>query len=118
MRRAFGGERAMAKPFKNLLKKMSPESQKRIREKADTLLKELLLRELRETRKVTQEDVAEILEVNQSSVSKIENRGPSLSIGVLESYIHALGGELELRARFADATLPFSVSHEEEENVA
>lgn len=104
----------MAKPFRNLLKKMSPESQKRIREKADALLKEILLKELRETRKITQEDVAEILQVNQSSVSKIENRGPSLSIGVLENYIHALGGELELRARFSDAILPFSVSKEEE----
>lgn len=108
----------MAKPFKNLLKKMSPESQKRIREKAGTLLKEILLKELRETRKITQEDVAEILQVNQSSVSKIENRGTSISIGVLENYIHALGGELEMRARFSDKILPFSVSKDEEEKVA
>ncbi|HEX5036177.1 MAG TPA: helix-turn-helix transcriptional regulator [bacterium] len=104
----------MAKPFKTLLQKMSPESQKKVREKTDRLLKEVLLKELRETRKITQEDVAEILEVKQSSVSKIENRGPSISIGVLENYIHALGGELELRARFKDGTLPFSVSKEEE----
>jgi len=108
----------MAKPFKNLLKKMSPESQKRVREKADNLLKEVLLKELRETRKITQADLAEILDVNQSSVSKIESRGSSISIGVLESYIHALGGELELRARFSDATLPFFVSKDEEEKVA
>jgi transcriptional regulator with XRE-family HTH domain len=103
----------MAKPFKNLLKKMSPESQKKVREKADKLLKEVLLRELRETRKITQEDLAEILEINQSSVSKIESRGPSISIGVLENYINALGGELELRAKFPDTILPFSVSEEE-----
>ena len=97
---------------------MSPESQKRVREKADTLLKEILLKELRETCKITQEAVAEILQINQSSVSKIENRGRTISIGVLENYIHALGGELELRARFSNAVLPFSVSKDEEEKVA
>lgn len=100
----------MAKQFNTLLKKMSSESQQRVHAKTDKLLKEILLKELRETRKVTQEDLADILQIKQSSVSKIENRGPTLSIAVLENYIHALGGELELIARFANKTLPFSVS--------
>lgn len=108
----------MAKSFKNLIEKMSPGSRKRVREKADTLLKEILLKELRETREITQVDVAEILRVNQSSVSKIENRGDSISVGVLENYIHALGGTLELRARFPDITLPISVAKNEKEKSA
>ena len=100
----------MAKPFKNLVAKMSPQSRKRVHEKTATLLKEIALKDLREKRKVTQEDLAEVLEINQSSISKIENRGLGISIAVLEKYIEALGGELELRARFSDATLPFSIS--------
>lgn len=105
----------MAKPFKNLLKKMSSESRRRARKKTAKLLKESALRDLREKRRITQEDLAGILEINQSSISKIENRGPGISVAVLEKYIQALGGKLELRAKFSDGILPFSISKTEDD---
>lgn len=100
----------MAKPFKNLVAKMSPESQKRVRQKTSTLLKELALKDLREKQQVTQEDLAEVLDIKQSSISKIESRGRGISIAVLQKYVEALGGELELRAKFPDKTLAFSIT--------
>lgn len=105
----------MAKPFKNLVTKMSPLSRTRVHKKTTKLLKEMALKDLREKRRVTQEDLAEVLEINQSSISKLENRGLGISVAVLRKYIEALGGELELRAKFPDTTLPFSISKTEEE---
>jgi len=105
----------MAKPFKNLAARMSPQSQKRAKEKTANLLKEIALKDLREKREITQENLAEILEIKQSSISKIENRGPGISVAVVEKYVQALGGELELRAIFPDTTLPFSISKSDNE---
>lgn len=99
----------MTKPFQDLVHKMSAKSRKRVRQKTAVLLREMALKELREKRKITQNDLAEVLDIHQPSVSKMEKRGAGISLALLEKYIHALGGELELRAKFPDATLPFSI---------
>lgn len=89
----------MAKPFKNLVNRMSPQAQKEVRERAEAMLLELNLQELRQhCTELTQEDVAELLDVTQPYVSKFERRGDML-LSTLYSYIRALGGELEIRAR-------------------
>lgn len=89
----------MAKPFKNLVSKMSPQAQKQVKERAETMLLELNLQELRQHfTELTQEDVAGLLDVTQAYVSKFERRGDML-LSTLYSYIRALGGELEIRAR-------------------
>jgi hypothetical protein len=89
----------MAKPFKNLVARMSPDAQKQVKERAEAMLLELNLQELRQRcTELTQEDVAELLDVTQAYVSKFERRGDML-LSTLYSYIRALGGELEIRAR-------------------
>lgn len=89
----------MAKPFKNLVTRMSPEAQKQVKERAEAMLLELNLQDLRQHyTELTQEDVAELLDVTQAYVSKFERRGDML-LSTLYSYIRALGGELEIRAR-------------------
>jgi len=89
----------MAKPFKNLVARMSPEAQERVKAKTNAMLLEMNLQELRQhCTELTQQDVAELLDVTQAYVSKFERRGDML-VSTLYSFIKSLGGELEIRAK-------------------
>jgi transcriptional regulator with XRE-family HTH domain len=55
------------------------------------------LRELREMAGKTQAEVAELVEVTQSALSKMERRDDT-PIPTLHRYVQALGGELEIVA--------------------
>lgn len=91
----------MAKKFTELEAKMSPQS----RERSDALYKNMLaempLNELRQARALSQVKLAETLHVNQAAVSKIERR-TDMYISTLRAYIRAMGGELEIVAKFPD----------------
>ena len=91
----------MAKNFKQLQEKMSPERRTRVKARVDEALKTLALDELREARKLTQTQLATLLEVDQGSVSKMERR-TDMYISTLRSYIEAMGGALQIRAVFPD----------------
>jgi transcriptional regulator with XRE-family HTH domain len=58
-----------------------------------------LLGELRRARQLTQEALAETLGMSQSEVSKVERR-TDLYVSTLRRYIEAMGGELQIFARF------------------
>jgi transcriptional regulator with XRE-family HTH domain len=62
---------------------------------------EIALHELRERRGVTQEQVAAHLGTSRPNVSRIE-REDDVRVSTLQRYVAALGGELELVARFPD----------------
>jgi DNA-binding XRE family transcriptional regulator len=80
---------------------MSPERQARIHEKAKQIIRDMPLSELRAARDITQEQLAKLLHVNQSAVSKMEHRC-DMYISTLQTAIKAMGGELEIIATFAD----------------
>ena len=101
----------MTKPFKNLISKMSPEAQKRIKAKTDVMLQEMLLNELRQARAMSQEKLADELNIKQSSVSKIEHR-TDIYVSTLRSYIEALGGELNIIAKFPEGQIKINLLHE------
>lgn len=63
----------------------------------------LALAELRERHGTTQVEVAARLGMNQGNVSRLERRD-DLYLSTLRGYVAALGGELELVARFPDGT--------------
>jgi transcriptional regulator with XRE-family HTH domain len=89
----------MAKKFDVLRRKMSPGARARARARTDAMIAEMALAELRKALDVSQEDLAKLLGVTQANVSKTETRSdPHLS--TIAAYIEALGGELELVARF------------------
>jgi DNA-binding XRE family transcriptional regulator len=94
----------MAKNFKELEAKMSPEGIARSNEIAQKLLAEIELSELREKRKVTQTQLAGRLKKTQATISQIEGRNDWL-VSTLNEYIQALGGELDVRAIFPDKTI-------------
>lgn len=58
-----------------------------------------LLGELRRARRLTQETLAETLGMSQSEVSKVERR-TDLYVSTLRRYVEAMGGELQIFARF------------------
>ena len=64
------------------------------------------LRQVREAQHVNQEDVASLMRVSQSRVSRIE-RGDiaRTEVGTLRAYVEALGGQLEVVADFGDEKL-------------
>ena len=89
----------MSKPFNTLRKKMSPLAQKTASAKTERMLKEMPLQELRQAHQMSQERIAEILHTKQANVSRIERR-TDMYISTLRSYIEAMGGQLDIVARF------------------
>ena len=57
----------------------------------------MALEELRGAKQLTQSDMAEMLDVPQSSISRIEQRA-DMYLSTLRNYIHAVGGELRIQA--------------------
>jgi hypothetical protein len=53
---------------------------------------------------MTQNRLAELLHVNQGTVSKMEKR-TDMSLSTLRSYIEAMGGTLDIRAIFPDGEI-------------
>jgi ribosome-binding protein aMBF1 (putative translation factor) len=91
----------MAKKFSELKAKMSPEAQARSDVKASHMIAEMALGELRRARGLSQEALAAMLNVKQPSIAKLEQR-TDMYISTLRTHIAAMGGELEIIARFPD----------------
>jgi transcriptional regulator with XRE-family HTH domain len=89
----------MAQKFDKLFRKMSPEAQKRVEQRANAEYQALALAELREAQDLTQVQLAEKLGIDQGAVSKIERR-TDMYLSTLRKVIQAMGGQLELTARF------------------
>ena len=97
----------MAKKFSDLRAKMKPGAQKRAAVMAQTMLAEMPLNELRQARGLSQKMLAEVLQVQQPSIAKIEKR-TDMYLSTLRSHIEAMGGELDVVARFPDGTVKIS----------
>jgi ribosome-binding protein aMBF1 (putative translation factor) len=97
----------MAKKFAALRAQMSPESQARTETKAQAMLAEMPLNELRQARGLSQKMLAEVLHVQQPAIAKIERR-TDMYISTLRSHIEAMGGQLDVVARFPDGTVKIS----------
>jgi predicted transcriptional regulator len=68
------------------------------------MLTEMALDEIRHAQQKTQQDLAKSLKVNQAAVSKLEGR-IDMYVSTLRKYVEALGGELEIIARFSDGRI-------------
>ena len=78
-----------------------PESERnKIKSRTEELVaEEMSLRDLRKAIGKTQTSVAKRLKVGQDAVSKLETRS-DMYISTLRGFVKAMGGELELVARF------------------
>ena len=97
----------MAKKFSDLRSRMSPESQARSETRAQVMLAEMPLNELRQARGLSQKMLAEVLHVQQPSIAKMEKR-TDMYLSTLRSHIEAMGGQLEVVARFPDGAVKIS----------
>ncbi len=91
----------MAKSFDTLKAKLSPERKSKIEKRVQQALAEMPLAELRQARKVTQQQLAEALKIKQASISKMESQ-TDMYISTMRKYIQAMGGELEIIAKFPE----------------
>lgn len=87
--------------FAGLRANMSPSARLAAAQEADRLASEIDLADLRRALKLSQEEIAQVLGVGQGSVAKIEKR-TDMYVSTLRRFIEAMGGELEIVARFPD----------------
>lgn len=84
----------MAKPFKNLMDRMSPERRERIEEQAEEILLEIALQEWQQA-------------APQSANASVEVMWPKESLDMRISALHrilsAMGGQLKIIAQFPDS---------------
>jgi len=95
----------MAKKYRDLVKRtLSAEAIAEAETEAQKLLAEMPLAELRHARSLSQKEIAKLLKVEQPSISKLEKR-TDMYISSLRNFIEAMGGELEIVARFPDGNV-------------
>lgn len=94
----------MARKFAELRAKMSSDSRARAEAMTRQLLKEMPLNELRRAHELAQTTIGELLGMSQPEVSKLEQRSDAL-ISTVRRYVEAMGGELEIVARFPDGAV-------------
>jgi DNA-binding XRE family transcriptional regulator len=87
--------------FSELVARMPPERRARVERISEELREEMDLAQLRTARQLSQAALGEILHVEQPAIAKIEKR-TDMYVSTLRRFIEAMGGELEITARFPD----------------
>jgi transcriptional regulator with XRE-family HTH domain len=103
----------MAKSFDALvMRTTNKRTRARAARRAQELLDEMLVSELRQLAGKSQREIAGILGIKQPSLSKLEKQS-DMQISTLRGIIAALGGELEIVARFPSRSVrikPFAAT--------
>jgi DNA-binding XRE family transcriptional regulator len=89
--------------WNDLKHKISPERREQLKLETVAELDRMGFASLRKARQQTQAELADKLGIDQASVSAIENRS-DLLLSTLAKYVRALGGDVEIRAVFPEAT--------------
>jgi len=91
-----------------VMESLTPERRARIKTKAKEIFEEeMTLRDLRTVQHLTQARLAELLGVEQDSVSRMERRTDML-LSTMTSFVEAMGGKLSLIAEFPNRR-PYTV---------
>ncbi len=92
----------MTTTLKQRMDRLPAKRRAKVEECAQELIaEEMTLRDLRKALDLTQERLAQTLNIGQDSVSRLEKRS-DLLLSTLRGYVAAMGGSLELVARFPD----------------
>jgi len=92
------------RPFKELTKGFSEARKARVVARVSELKHEMALHELRQARERSQQELARELKVGQPAVAKLERRA-DMYVSNLRRYVEALGGSLEITARFPEGSV-------------
>ena len=107
----------VTKKWRELYNQIPAERRAKIEAELAKELDEMPLRELRRAREYSQARLAETLGLAQSEISKIEHR-TDLYLSTLRSYIEAMGGELDIIARFPDGAVRVNQFEDVDDNQA
>jgi predicted XRE-type DNA-binding protein len=94
------------KPWRDVKAKLNTPPERKAKAKAatDAYVRGYRLAEMRRHQNLTQVEVAQLMGVDQSRVSRIE-RGENIELATLRAYIEALGGHVKVVADFGDEQL-------------
>jgi transcriptional regulator with XRE-family HTH domain len=88
--------------FKTVMENLPPAQREQVEKRsAELIAEEMTLQDLRKAREFTQIRMAELLNMRQENVSRLERRA-DLLLSTLQSYISAMSGELSLVVEFKD----------------
>ena len=94
----------MARTLEQILVVEKKEVVKQAQEKAEEILLNIHLAELRELVQKTQVDLAGVLGIKQPTVAEMEKPGRDLKLSSLKRYVEATGGKLRLDVELPDGT--------------
>ena len=98
------GEPMKTTPFEDVLKTLPKHVLKKAEARYQELRQEMLLKELRESLKITQVQIAKKTGIKTPNLSRME-RQSDMQVATLRKIVSALGGKLEIIARFKDAAV-------------
>jgi DNA-binding transcriptional regulator YiaG len=87
--------------FAEVRARMTPAAQAQAEAEALRLEEEKDLAEVRRALKLSQDEIAQTLQIGHGSVAKIEKRA-DMYVSTLRRFIEAMSGQLEIAARFSD----------------
>lgn len=92
------------KALNQLIKEnFSTQERAEIRLKSKEKIAAIRLQQVRKSHHITQKELAKAMGLSQSALSELERR-PNITLGALQRYIEALGGQLEIKAVFQEGT--------------
>ena len=94
----------MAKSFNELRDKMSPERREQNQKRAQLILARMDLQDIRKARELTQQELANILDVKQAALSKMENQS-DIRVSTLRKLLAAMGANLKIVAEFPEGEI-------------
>jgi len=94
----------MARTLDEILASEKPEIVANARKKADAMLLDIHLAELRKRAEFTQLSVAKTLGVKQHTIAGMEKQGQDIRLSSLKKYIEAVGGKMSIDVELSDGS--------------
>jgi DNA-binding XRE family transcriptional regulator len=94
----------MRNNFNTLRNALSPDQKQAVAAKIKTMSEDMTLAELRQARHLTQQTLSGTLQVGQAAVAKMEKR-TDMYVANLRRFVEAMGGELDVIARFPEGSV-------------
>lgn len=91
----------MSRSLDDIMASLPEERRQCIEARATKLLEQEQLRQLRKALGLSQKDLAELMNISQPAVSRQEHRA-GMQVRTLAGIVEAMGGTLEVTAKFPD----------------
>ncbi|MCW9715674.1 MULTISPECIES: helix-turn-helix domain-containing protein [Avibacterium] len=86
----------MSIDFQDLMAELSEDEKAVVKKMSEEMRMELQLYRIREELEISQQEIAEALNIKQPSVAALEKRGNDIRLSSVKRYVEAMGGALNL----------------------